>query len=146
MFGINREFHYKFGSRSDRDELGRRLSPLSSWGSWGGVLETDIEKDAPDSPEHSGLLSITMRQMNMKDRESGWLDVTIASAGLTPDDIGVTARVNDHYQFSTEHDPDSLSADGHVGSRTMRLLDNLVNNFDVSTKRSDAIIQGLLTP
>jgi len=145
MFGINRQYLYKFTSRDARDELGRRLAPPSAWGAWGGELDAEMKTDAPDSPQHSGLMSMTMRKMNLVDREAGWLDLSITSAGTSPTDIGVVIRANDHYQFSPEKDPDSLVVDSHGVSRTLRLLDTLVSNFDASIKRSDSIIHGLVS-
>jgi len=144
MFGINREFHYKFASQKARDELGLRLAPPSAWGVWGEAMYAEMMNDAPDATQHSGLMSMTMRKMHMSDREAGWLDITVSATGTSPEDAGVSVRANDHYQFSTGHDPDSLSADDHFGSRTVRLLDTLVNNFDESIKRSDSIVHGLM--
>jgi hypothetical protein len=145
MFGINREFHYKFASSKDRDAFGVRLAPPSAWGTWGDSLAAEMEDASLDPKQHSGLLSMTMRRMHMPNREGGWLDLSVTATGSSVEEAAVSVRANDHYQFDPDKDPETLSADSHAASRTLRLLDSLASNFDESIKRSDAIVAGFIT-
>jgi hypothetical protein len=145
MFGVNREFVYKYSSIADRDQLGMRLSPPSAWGKWGTEVERNIMSTQSEPIKHGGLMNASMRQIKWDDRENGWVDVTVSSIlGTSTDGYGVTIRVNDHYQFSDEFDPKVLSDDGHRASRTDRLLDALVRNFDASIDRAESIVNGLV--
>jgi len=141
MFGINREYDYRFSSMAARDTLGIRLSPPGSWGAWGIEVEKEMRETAGD--KHPGLLAATMRRVMPADREAGWVDATVMAAGSATD-VKVTVRINDHYAYSPEKDPENLSADSHASSRTTRLLDTLFNNFDESVKRSDVIANGII--
>jgi hypothetical protein len=142
MLGINREYQYKFANVEERDKFGIRIAPPIAWGEFGKVIEADQRAQTLNSEGRSGVFSITMRRMHFTDRESGWLDITVAATG-TRDEPGVQIRANDHYQFHTKYDPESLVLDHHASSRTARLLDTFTKNFDESIKRSDMYVHGL---
>ncbi len=143
MLGINREYQYKV-PLALRNELGIRLSPTAAWGDWGKEIEADLQSAGTNSLTHGGLSSISMRQMNLSDREGGWIDVLVWPTGTTENDAGIGIRVNDHYQISEKMDSDSMSPDNHSASRTARLLDTLMANFDKSVKKADSIADGLI--
>jgi hypothetical protein len=143
MLGINREYQYKFANVEERDKFGIRIAPPLAWGEFGRVIDEDQRGQVPNSDDRSGVLSMTMRRMHFKDREGGWLDITISATGNLKDDVGVQVRANDHYQCHPKHDPESLVLDHHASSRTARLLDTFTKNFDESIKRSDAFVYGL---
>jgi hypothetical protein len=147
MFGINREYTYRYPSVAERDALGVALSPPSAWGPWGEGIAASMPETRSTLAKHGGLMTVTMRQADLDDREAGWIDVSV-SAGPGDDERGwgFIIRINDHYQSSDKYDPQQLSMDGHQGSRTTRLLDALVANFDHSILRADGIVNGLLKP
>jgi hypothetical protein len=145
MFGINREYTYRYSSMEARDALGVAIAPPSAWGPWGRAIEGTLAETIHSPAKHGGLITATMRQANMEDREAGWIDVSV-SAGSGNDETGwaVLVRVNDHFQYSEKFDPPQLSGDDHKASRTSRLLDSLVENFDLSVQRADEIVSGLI--
>jgi hypothetical protein len=144
MFGINREYRYKFASVEERDKFGIRIAPPLAWGPLGKMIDEDQRGQTSETEQRSGVLSMTMRKMHLKDRESGWLDITVTATGTSVDDAGVSIRANDHYQFNPKLDPEALSPDKHFSSRTFRLLESLTKNFDESIKRSDSFVSGLM--
>lgn len=144
MLGINREFQFRFTSSDGRDAFGTRLSPPEAWGDWGKAIRSEMTPQALEADRHGGLMSIQMRQAAPGDREAGWIDLIVASAVVADSRLGVLVRVNDHYQCSDSSDPPSLSTDGHAASRTERLLDALLKQFDKSIQRSDIIVTDLV--
>jgi hypothetical protein len=144
MLGINREFQYRFPTTESRDAFGTRLSPLEAWGDWGKAIKEEFTPGALAVGKHGGLMSIQMREADLDDREAGWIDTSLTSAFVAGSPLGVLIRVNDHYQCSDLKDPQNLSKDGHELSRTGRLLDALLSQFDSSIQRSDNIVSGLM--
>jgi hypothetical protein len=63
MMGINREVHFKLANADARMRLGRSLAPLAPWGDWG--------KEIGQTKEPGGMLSLTMHQPGLDDRQSG---------------------------------------------------------------------------
>jgi hypothetical protein len=145
MFGINREYQYRFGSAADRDKLGIRLAPPLAWGDpFGKLIDEEQRSHTEDAEQRSGVFSVTMRKMNLADREHGWLDLGVSATGVDKENVGVQVRANDHYQCHPKHDPETLSSDYHTASRTTRLLETFTKNFDDSIKRSDLCVEGLM--
>lgn len=130
--GVNRAVTFRAPSPQSRNAFGRRLAPPESWGEWGrniaaGLDETDGKKS------HGGMLSITMQQRPLDDRDDGWLNVKVELAPKLPDNSGIAVEVNDHYVIEAGNGDDALA-----------YAQLLASKFDVSIERSDRIIDQLM--
>lgn len=140
--GINREYFYRYDTSEERDEFAVKLCPPHAWGAWGEAIEKSLS--SKDAKIHGGVLNIKMRQMSLEGKEFGFLDVSISPSPLPEDFRGVQIQVNDHYATDPARDPEVLDPETVSTSRTSRLLEMLVHNFDASLKRSEAIVQEIL--
>lgn len=122
--GINREVHFRAGSLAARDRIGRALAPVEPWGIWGQELGLD--------GLHGGLTSLTMSQFKPDGRPAGGeINVKVERSVVIGDKrFGVYVRVNDHYAL------------GEADERSMTLLEK---NFEPSLKRSDGIIDHVMS-
>jgi hypothetical protein len=147
MFGINREFVFRFPDIASRDRAGLRLSPLTAWGDWGKSIEKDLAHPQAER-KHGGLVSITMRQLNPDDREEGRIDVYVGSVNELSNEFCAMVKVNDHYQLSAtqiaENEPEQAPA-LREKIQTAKMLDILSRNFDASVTRAQSIADGLIS-
>lgn len=126
--GINRHVHFRVRSPAERDRIGRTLAPVAPWGVWGKVLGFD--------GEYGGMTSLTMSRNNPENRPDGdMINITVAPS-LWIDDkrTGVYVRVNDHY-----------TTDGAGPGSAERLMKVLEADFDASLKRSDGLIDHVMS-
>ena len=126
-FGINRYVHFPVRSPAERDRIGRTLAPVEPWGRWGPDLGLD--------GDHSGMTSLTMSQLDPPGRAPGGrINVTVEPSNRIGDPrSGVYVGVNDHYPID-ETSPT-------VG----RSIGGLEENFEASLKRSDDIIDHVMS-
>jgi len=126
--GIDRHVHFRVRSPAERDHIGRTLAPVAPWGDWGKVLGFD--------GEYGGLTSLTMSQNNPENRPDGDLINIKVEPSLQIDDkrTGVYVLVNDHY-----------TTDGAGPGSAERLMEVLEANFDASLKRSDGLIDHVMS-
>ena len=127
-FGINREVHFQVPSFTARDRIGRTLAPVEPWGAWRHNLGLD--------GEHGGMTSLTMSQVDPKGRPTGGqINVTVeTSKQIGKGRTGVYVRVNDHYAIE--------NAELGTAGRLMQLFED---NFDTSLKRSDDIVDHIMS-
>ena len=127
-FGINRNVHFRVGSLAERDRIGRTLAPVEPWGDWRHDLEFDGEK--------GGMTSLTMSQIDPEGRPPGGrINVKVEPSNrIGHGRLGVFVTANDHYAID-DTSPES-------GERLMRLFED---NFDTSLRRSDGIIDHIMS-
>lgn len=127
-FGINRQVHFQVKSSAERDRIGRKLAPVEPWGAWRQDLGLD--------DEYSGMTSLTMSQVNPGGRPTGGqINVTVEpSYRLGNERLGVYVRVNDHY-----------AGDNAELGTAEHLMELLASNFDASLKRSNGIIDHVMS-
>ena len=127
-FGINRYVHFPVRSPAERDRIIRTLAPVEPWGRWGLAL-------GPDG-DHGGMTSLTMSQLDPPGRTAGdRINVTMEPSTRIEDPrLGVYVCVNDHYSID-ETDP----------TTSARSIGILEENFDASLKRSDDIIDHVMS-
>ena len=128
MFGINRNVHFQVSSLTARDRIGRTLAPVAPWGTWG--------QDLGLTGEHGGMTSLTMTQVDPEGRpKGGRINVKVEPSNrIVQERLGVYVEVNDHYAINDT----SPSA----GERLMKLFED---NFDMSLRRSDDIIDHIMS-
>ena len=128
-FGINREVHFQVRSSALRDRMGRTLAPVEPWGTWGRELGSDGLQ--------GGMTSLTMSRNNPEGRPAGGrINVTVKpSYRIGEGRFGVYVQVNDH------HEIDNATGPG-AGRRLMELF---TNSFGASLKRSEAIIDHIMS-
>ena len=127
-FGINRRVHFRVRSLAERDRIGRTLAPIEPWDRCGLAL-------GPDG-EHGGMTSLTVSQLDPPGRAAGGrINVTVEPSTRIGDPrLGIYVGVNDHYPID-ETDP-------RTGARSIEALEE---NFDASLKRSDDIIDHVMS-
>ena len=126
--GINRSVHFNLKSLADRDRIGRKLAPIEPWGAWAEELGLD--------GTHGGMTALTMSQIDPDGRpKGGRINVTVEpSTQIGEGRTGVFVNVNDHYQF----DADQPEA-------TESVIQVVENQFDVSVKRSNKLIDHIMS-
>lgn len=126
--GINRHVHFRVASSTERDRIGRTLAPVSPWGRY--AQELDL------GGEGGGMTSLTMSQLQFKGRPpGGQVNITVEpSLRIGDRRSGVYVRINDHFAVD--------SAD--AGGRT-RLISLLEYSFDTSMRRSDGIVDHIMS-
>ena len=127
-FGINRNVHFQAPSSTARDHLGRTLAPVEPWGECGQNLGLD--------GEHGGMTSLKMTRGFPEHRPTGDLiNVTVEPSNKVGQRrLGVYVGINDHYTID----------DSKPGS-AMRLMELLDDNFEKSLKRSDDIVDHIMS-
>lgn len=127
-FGINRDVHFRVQDLSERDRIGRTLAPVEPWGAWGQDLGLDERQ--------GGMTSLTMTRLNPEGRPNGGqINVTVEpSHRIGEGRTGVYVRVNDHYAVD--------NAELGTAERLMELFED---NFDKSLKRSNDIIDHIMS-
>lgn len=126
--GINRTVHFRVGGMAERDRIGRALAPVEPWGRWGLELGSD--------GEHGGMTSLTMSQISPAGRpQGGRINVKVEPSARVGDGrSGIFVEVNDHYAV------DSTDTGG-----SSRLMGFLAKDFDTSIRRSDEIIDHVMS-
>ena len=126
--GINRNVHFRVGSFAERERIGRTLAPVEPWGAWA--------KQIGLNSEHGGMTSLTMARIAPEGRPKGdSINVTVEpSARIGDGQLGVYVRVNDHYSVE--------SSSPETGQRLMGLIEE---NFETSLKRSDGVIDHVMS-
>lgn len=126
--GINRHVHFRVRSMAERDRIGRTLAPVEPWGALGSNLEL--------AGEQCGMTSLTMSQIDPPGRAPGGrINVTVEPSNRIDDPrLGVYVGVNDYYPID-ETSPGT-------GERLMGVLEE---NFDVSLRRSEAVIDHVMS-
>jgi len=128
QLGINRAVHFSVGQEEIRNKIGKTLAPQTAWGEWASLIEgKSIEK-------RGGMMSLTMRQKDIDDRENGHIEARVAPSGATGDKAGIMVAVNDHYQISEK---------GKI-TGAAQAVDLLVKQFDESIRRSEWIIDQIM--
>lgn len=126
--GINRRAHFSVGDEETRNRIGQMLAPQEVWGEWAGSI-------AGKNPgKHGGMISITMSQVDLDDREAGCIRAKVEPSPLIKSRAGIFVDVNDHYEIS-----DKSSLDGAT-----RITGILERQFDVSMQRSEWIIDQIM--
>jgi len=128
-FGINHDVHFRAPSPAARDEFRRRLAPVEPWGDIAEMLEL--------SGEHSGMVSLTMRQSHPEGRPpGGQINVTVGpSVRIDGGHSSIYVNVNDHYTVGDDATPDSRA----------ELFGFLEEDFESSIRRADAIIDHVIS-
>ena len=126
-FGVNHGVHFRLGSAEERDRIGGTLAPTAPWGACGRDLRLD--------GEHGGMTSLTMSQLRPDGRAAGGqINVTVEPSARIPGALGVYVHVNDHYAI-----------DAGASKTAERLISLLEENFERSLKRSEEIIDQVMS-
>lgn len=126
--GINRVVHFDVENLANRDRIGGMLAPAGPWGAWGEQFGVD--------GRHGGLTSLTMSQNDPDGRpKGGRINVKVEpSTRIGEGRTGVYVNVNDHYECDTNQ-RDTADA----------VIQLLADNFDASVKRSDKLIDQVMS-
>ena len=126
--GINRSVHFRVGSFAERDRIGRTLAPIEPWGTWAKQIGLD--------GEHGGMRSLTMTQINPEGRAKGdSINVTVEPSNRVGEGrVGIYVSVNDHY-----------SIENPSPGTAQQLMGLLEENFETSIKRSDGVIDHIMS-
>lgn len=128
QLGINRKVHFNVGDEATRNRIGQMLAPQEVWGEWA----SSIAGKKPD--KHGGMISITMSQEDLEDREAGYIRAQVEPSALIKSKSGIVVNVNDHYEIS-----DTTSLDSAI-----RITVLLGKQFDISIRRSEWIIDQIM--
>ena len=127
-FGINRDVHFQVQSLTARDRIGRTLAPVEPWGPWKDALGLNGTQ--------GGITSLTMSQIDPHGRPKGGnINVKVEPSNrIGLGGTGVYVGVNDHY-VGGEANPESAT----------RLVGLLEENFEASLRRSDGIVDHIMS-
>ncbi|WP_435550072.1 hypothetical protein [Desulfobacterium sp. N47] len=100
QMGINRLVHFSVGDEETRNKIGKKLAPQEVWGEWAPFISGKKQE------KHGGMVSITMQQVDLDDREAGQIQARVEPSLLIKNGSGISVTVNDHYEISKE---DSLN-------------------------------------
>lgn len=132
--GINTSVTFRSASLQARNAFGRRLAPPESWGEWGRAIAKGLD-ESDGKKSHGGMLSITMQQRPLEDRDEGWLNVKIEPAVKLPENTGIAVEVNDHYV---------IAPSGGTDSDALAYAQLLDSRFEPSIERADGIVDDLM--
>ncbi len=127
-FGINRDVHFRVADQAERDRIGRLLAPAEPWGPWRDKLGL--------AGECGGMTSLTMAHTRPEGRPpGGQVNVTVEpSSRIGCGRSGIYVKVNDHYVIGSDD----------VEGRE-ELMGFLEDGFEMSTQRSDSIIDHIMS-
>jgi len=128
MLGINRRVHFSVGDEPTRNRIGKLLAPQEPWGEWAPRLAEGAGE------KHGGMISLTMQQTHLDDREKGYIRAKIEPSPVIKGSAGIYMEVNDHYEF------DEYVAT--MGAEPM--MDLLAKVFESSIRRSEWIIDQVM--
>jgi hypothetical protein len=126
--GINRRVHFNVGEEAIRNRIGQVLAPQEAWGEWAKCIAST------KAGKHGGMVSLTMSQEDLDDREIGYIRAKVEPSALIKGGTGIFVEVNDHYEIS-----DQASQDGAI-----RITGLLAKQFDASIRRSEWIIDQIM--
>jgi hypothetical protein len=127
--GINRTVHFSVGSQHNRDRIARMLAPREPWGEWGPFI------DRGEGENQGGLLSLTMQQRQLDDRNRGHVQAKIEPSVRLPGRAGIFMEVNDHYEVE---DPGNVAGSEEI-------IGIPESRFDESLRRSEWIIDQIMS-
>lgn len=127
--GINRTVHFSVGSQENRDRIARMLAPREPWGEWGPFI------DRGEGEKHGGLLTMTMQQRQLDDRDRGHVQAKIEPSVRLPGRTGIFMEINDHYEVE---DPGSVAGSEEI-------IEILESRFEESLRRSEWIIDQVMS-
>lgn len=127
-FGINRYVHFPVPSFADGDRIGRILAPVKPWGACGADLGLDDVQ--------GGMKSLTMSRNDPKGRPPGdQINIRVEPSNhIGQGRYGVYVDVNDHY-----------ATDDTAPGAGERLMMRLEESFEASLKRSDGVIDHIMS-
>jgi hypothetical protein len=128
QMGINRTVHFSVGDEDTRDKIGKRLAPQEAWGEWASYIA------GKKANKHGGMVSLSMQQIDLDDREIGHIQAKVEPSPLIKNQAGIFIEINDHYEIQKD---DSLAG-------SIPIIDILEKQFDVSIKRSEWIIDQIM--
>ncbi|MFA6413518.1 MAG: hypothetical protein WCW53_12550 [Syntrophales bacterium] len=126
--GINRRVHFSVGDEETRNKIGMKLAPQEVWGEWASHIA------GKEKEKHGGLTSLSMSQIDLDDREDGYITAKVTPSKLVKNGAGIFIEVNDHYEINKE---DPLAG-------ATPIIDILRKQFDVSIRRSEWIIDQIM--
>lgn len=127
-FDLGRYVHFTAGSLEAKDRIGNKLAPPDPWGGWARDLDLDGGRN--------GLMSLTMGQVGPAGRpEKDKIGVTVEpSERIGEERYGVYVCVTDRY-----------TSEGDGAAASKRLMERLHEGFETSLKRSDDIIDHVMS-
>lgn len=128
QMGINRAVHFSVGDIETRDKIGKKLAPQEAWGEWASsIAGKNVNK-------RGGMVSLSMRQYDLDDREIGHIQAKVEPSPLIKYNTGIFVEINDHYEI-----PKNDSSSGSIP-----IMDILSKQFDVSLRRSECIVDQIM--
>jgi len=128
QMGINRRVHFNVGEEAIRNRIGQILAPQEAWGEWATHIA------GTKAGKHGGMVSLTMCQEDLDDREIGRIRAKVEPSSVIKGGTGIFVEVNDHYEISDKESPDSA----------IRVTGLLAKQFDASIRRSEWIIDQIM--
>jgi hypothetical protein len=128
QMGINRRVHFSVGDEETRNKIGKKLAPQEAWGEWASCING--KKDN----ERGGMVSLSMRETGLDDRETGHIQAKVEPSRLIKNGAGIFVEINDHYEIPKD---DSLAG-------AIPIIDILEKQFDPSIRRSEWIIDQIM--
>ena len=114
--GLNNHYHYRFENSESWHAFGHKNAPKELWNK---ILD------------HPGLHQLTI-QSRRTDSYKGLVTVSTGISELIPlSNLGVSIKVNDHYDFDIEIDKSEIDA--------QFALDTISKNWDASQEKSNMI-------
>lgn len=95
-FGLNYDIHFKVSSTEKRTSIGRTLAPIAPWGAFGRSMEGKTPETV------GGLLSQTMRSIELSESYSINKNVKIEPSAKINDSTGIYMQANFHYQANQD--------------------------------------------
>ena len=126
--GINRSVHFSVGDEETRNKIGKKLAPQEAWGEWASCI-AGKKKNA-----HGGMVSLSMRQVDLDDRKTGHIQAKVEPSPLIKNGTGIFVEINDHYEIPKD---DSLAG-------ATPIIDIIEKQFDPSIRRSEWIIDQIM--
>lgn len=126
--GINRAVHFSVGDEGTRDKIGKMLAPQEAWGEWA----SDIA--GKDPKKHGGMNTLSMQQIDLADREAGFITAKVQPSNFIKNLCGIEMNVNDDYQLLNK---ESLNG-------AILMTEILSKHFDDSIRRSEWIIDQIM--
>jgi len=129
QIGINRQLHFSVGDNEICDKIGKLLAPQEPWGEWAQSFQGKTRE------KRGGLISISMIQLELEDRDEGHIRTKVEPSARITDGTGIYVEINDHYDFSNKEPKGS----------TLHATDLLEKHFDDSIRRSEWIIDQIMS-
>jgi hypothetical protein len=124
---VGRVVHFSAGTESVQHLIGRTLAPVEPWGWWGEEIE--------HSKTRGGLAHLAMEANSDDPPFQRVVSTTIQPSAKVRPGIGIHMEVHDRYMLPT--------ADKTIGCQ--ETIEKLSTTFDASLKRSEAIIDQIMS-